>query len=206
MLGPACFATTSTSSMMPLRRRVALAAEVEAPASLESSRRRLLVAVETLEREQNAAPSAGRSPLLVGSRPGASDVCSLAQPVGAVAWGLIAYALVYPGINAVHHLSVSRIPAFGVPCPTTIFTAGLLMLANPRSWRLSILPEVWSVVGGSAAILLDVRGDTRSRSPASHWRCSHCRKGLDASHDFTEPTLTRRVSSRELAGLPPEAR
>ena len=76
-----------------------------------------------------------------------------------VAWILIAYSLVYPGINAVQHLSVSRIPTFGVPCPTTIFTAGMLMLATPRSWRLSMVPAIWSVIGGSAAFLLDVSAD-----------------------------------------------
>jgi hypothetical protein len=76
-----------------------------------------------------------------------------------VAWILIAYSLVYPGINAVQHLSVSRIPTFGVPCPTTIFTAGMLMLAAPRSWRLSIVPVIWSLIGGSAAFLLGVRAD-----------------------------------------------
>jgi len=77
-------------------------------------------------------------------------------PVG---WGLVAYSLVYPGINAVQHLTWSRIPAFGVPCPTTIFTAGLLMLAKGASWRLSIVPVIWSVIGGSAAFLLGVRAD-----------------------------------------------
>ena len=76
-----------------------------------------------------------------------------------VAWVLIVYSLVYPGINAVQYSSLSRIPAFGVPCPTTIFTAGVLMLATPRSWRLSIVPVMWSVIGGSAANLLGVRAD-----------------------------------------------
>jgi hypothetical protein len=76
-----------------------------------------------------------------------------------VAWVLVAYSLAYPGINAVQHFSLSRIPAFGVPCPTTIFTAGVLMLATPRSWRLSIIPVIWSLIGGSAAFLLGVRAD-----------------------------------------------
>jgi hypothetical protein len=76
-----------------------------------------------------------------------------------VAWVLIAYSLLYPGINAVQHFSVTRIPAFGVPCPTMIFTAGVLMLATPRSWRLSVIPVIWSVIGGSAASLLGVRAD-----------------------------------------------
>ncbi len=77
----------------------------------------------------------------------------------AVAWVLVFYALLYPGINAMQHLTWSRIPTFGVPCPTTIFTAGLLMLAEESSWRLSIVPLVWSVIGGSAATLLGVRAD-----------------------------------------------
>ena len=76
-----------------------------------------------------------------------------------VAWGLVAYSLVYPVINAAQHLSVSRIPTFGVPCPTMIFTAGMLMLATPRSWRLSIVPVIWSLIGGSAAFLLGVHAD-----------------------------------------------
>ena len=76
-----------------------------------------------------------------------------------VAWLFVAYALVYPAINAVQHHSVSRIPTFGVPCPTTIFTAGLLMLAASRSWPLAIVPVLWSLVAGSAAFLLHVRAD-----------------------------------------------
>jgi hypothetical protein len=40
-----------------------------------------------------------------------------------------------------------------------IFTAGMLMLATPRSWRLSIVPVIWSLIGGSAAFLLGVRAD-----------------------------------------------
>ena len=76
-----------------------------------------------------------------------------------MAWTLIAYSLAYPAINAVQHQTLSRIPAFGVPCPTTIFTAGMLMLAAPRSWTLVVVPVIWSLVGGSAAYLLGVQAD-----------------------------------------------
>jgi hypothetical protein len=75
------------------------------------------------------------------------------------AWGLIGYSLAYPAINAIEHLSLLRIPTFGLPCPTTIFTAGMLMLATPRSWRLSTVPVVWSAIGGSATFLLGVHAD-----------------------------------------------
>jgi hypothetical protein len=76
-----------------------------------------------------------------------------------VAWGLIGYSLAYPAINAVDHASLLRIPTFGLPCPTTIFTAGMLMLAPPQHWSLSIIPVIWSVIGGSAAFLLGVHAD-----------------------------------------------
>jgi hypothetical protein len=76
-----------------------------------------------------------------------------------LAWGLIGYSLAYPAINAIAHLTLLRIPTFGLPCPTTIFTAGVLMLATSRSWRLSIVPVIWSAIGGSAAFLLGVHAD-----------------------------------------------
>lgn len=76
-----------------------------------------------------------------------------------LAWGLIAYSLAYPVINAIDHRSLVRIPTFGLPCPTTIFTAGVLMLATPRCWSLSVVPVIWAAVGGSAAFLLGVYAD-----------------------------------------------
>lgn len=72
---------------------------------------------------------------------------------------LLVYALLYPGISAVEHSSLMKIPTFGVPCPTTIFTAGLLMLATPRNRALALVPIVWSAIGGSAAFLLGVSAD-----------------------------------------------
>jgi uncharacterized protein DUF6064 len=76
-----------------------------------------------------------------------------------LAWGLIVYSLAYPAINALDHRSLLRIPTFGLPCPTTIFTVGVLMLATPRCWSLSVVPVIWSAIGGSAAFLLSVRAD-----------------------------------------------
>src|SRR5262245_9978381 len=64
-------------------------------------------------------------------------------PVG---WLLIAYALVYPAVNAIERGSVLRIPVFGVPCPTTIFTAGLLLLTEPRATTLALVPIIWSAI------------------------------------------------------------
>jgi Family of unknown function (DUF6064) len=74
----------------------------------------------------------------------------------------IIYALlIYPilGIWAGHGLMAG--PMFGVaPCPTTIFTIGLLLLARGRwvVW-LSIIPILWSVVGLAAALQLGIPED-----------------------------------------------
>ncbi|MBR0837206.1 hypothetical protein JQ612_28775 [Bradyrhizobium manausense] len=74
----------------------------------------------------------------------------------------IAYAaIVYPLIGTATGHSYPHMPMFGVtPCPVTIFTFGLLLLttsAVPR-WLL-VIPFAWSLVGGSAAILLRVPQD-----------------------------------------------
>ena len=52
-------------------------------------------------------------------------------------------------------------PVFGVaPCPTTIFTIGILiMMRSPHREWLFVLPLIWAVVGGSAAISLGVPPD-----------------------------------------------
>jgi hypothetical protein len=86
---------------------------------------------------------------------------SFMQPHAAwrsIGWVLVAYAVLYPAINAVEHGSLLKVPTFGLPCPTTIFTAGLLLMA-PRSRTLAVVPIVWSVIGGSAAVLFGVTAD-----------------------------------------------
>lgn len=79
---------------------------------------------------------------------------------GRVGGALIAYALLYPAIGLALGLAYPRIPSFGVPCPTAILTAGLLLLAPRREARLlSAIPVLWAVVGGSAAVLLNIHAD-----------------------------------------------
>jgi len=79
---------------------------------------------------------------------------------GRVGGALITYALLYPAIGLALGLAYPRIPTFGVPCPTAILTVGLLLLA-PRSEArlLSAIPVLWAAVGGSAAVLLNIRAD-----------------------------------------------
>jgi hypothetical protein len=52
-------------------------------------------------------------------------------------------------------------PSFGItPCPLTLFTLGALLLARPPLTRgLFAIPLAWSMIGGSAAFLLDMPPD-----------------------------------------------
>ncbi len=63
---------------------------------------------------------------------------------------LIAYAMVgYPIVgNLVNHIFPRSLPFGVVPCPTTIFTIGMLLLADkPFPRHFAIIPIVWSVFG-----------------------------------------------------------
>jgi Family of unknown function (DUF6064) len=76
-------------------------------------------------------------------------------------WSLVAYsAAIYPLIGLAGH-GYPAMPMFGItPCPVTLFTFGVLLLATgvlPR-WLL-VIPLLWSLVGGSAAFLLGVPQD-----------------------------------------------
>lgn len=73
----------------------------------------------------------------------------------------IAYALlIYPLIGMVFGHMFPRAPIFGLPCPTTIFTFGVLLFANERvPWYLFVIPLLWSLVGFSAAWTLGVIQD-----------------------------------------------
>jgi len=83
---------------------------------------------------------------------------------GARAWlggAMLAYALaLYPLLG---WLLGHRFPAsatFGVPCPTTIVTLGLLVWARPRApWWLLVVPLAWTAVGSSAAFSLGMWED-----------------------------------------------
>jgi len=76
-------------------------------------------------------------------------------------WVLIAYsALVYPLIGLSGH-GYPAMPMFGItPCPVTLFSFGMLLLAQlPVPRRLLVIPLIWALVGGSAAFLLAVPQD-----------------------------------------------
>jgi hypothetical protein len=74
---------------------------------------------------------------------------------------LLIYSLiVYPilGYMLDHHYP--DIPTFGLPCPTTIFTLGLLLFLAPPVHRSNfIVPLLWTVVGSIAAFRLGLLQD-----------------------------------------------
>lgn len=82
-------------------------------------------------------------------------------PIKIVGAAYLVYAiLVYPLIGLSFGHTAVELPIFGVtPCPVTIFTLGVFLLADRMPKSLLIIPVLWSLIGGSAAFLLDVRQD-----------------------------------------------
>lgn len=80
----------------------------------------------------------------------------------ALGWAFIAYAMIaYPLIGLALGHGYMDLPQFGVtPCPVTLFTFGsLLLLRGSLPWSVLAAPVLWSLIGGSAAILLGVLQD-----------------------------------------------
>jgi hypothetical protein len=74
--------------------------------------------------------------------------------------GLVAYAVVYPLLGLLGGLQYPRLPTFGVPCPTVILTAGVLLIVPRRTARWpAIVTILWTGIGGSAAFVLGIRAD-----------------------------------------------
>ncbi|HSK09552.1 MAG TPA: DUF6064 family protein, partial [Vicinamibacterales bacterium] len=65
-----------------------------------------------------------------------------------------------PAVGLAFGLEYPRMPVFAVPCPTTLVTAGVLLLAVPRPARpANFIPLVWTAVAGSAAFTLGILAD-----------------------------------------------
>jgi hypothetical protein len=72
---------------------------------------------------------------------------------------LVLYSLAYPFLSALGH-NYPTTPTFGVPCPTAILTIGALLTVRGRvPVTLAIIPGLWGLIGGSAAVLLAVPTD-----------------------------------------------
>jgi len=73
----------------------------------------------------------------------------------------VLYALVgFPALGRALGHRYPTAPTFGVPCPTTVFTFGLLLwCVRPAPWRLLAIPTLWALVGTSAALSLGMIED-----------------------------------------------
>ena len=82
-------------------------------------------------------------------------------PRAAIGAVLVVFALiVYPVWSWYAGHRYPAMPTFGLPCPTTIFTIGLLAFAIPTYPRSPfIVPVLWCFVGAQAAFLLGVPQD-----------------------------------------------
>ncbi len=75
--------------------------------------------------------------------------------------GLVIFALlVYPAWSSLAGHHYPGLATFGLPCPTTIFTIGLLaFLVAPYPRSPFVIPVLWCFVGSQAAFLFDVPQD-----------------------------------------------
>ncbi len=71
------------------------------------------------------------------------------------------FALVgYPVMGVFMGHRYPATPTFGLPCPTTIFTIGILLMATSNQSRILVIgPVVWAVIGAFAAFVLGVKQD-----------------------------------------------
>lgn len=74
---------------------------------------------------------------------------------------LIGYALIgYPLIGWLLGQRFPASPTFGLPCPTTIFTLGILAWARrPMPRRLLVIPVLWAVVATQVAVSFEIWED-----------------------------------------------
>jgi hypothetical protein len=81
---------------------------------------------------------------------------------GIVGGVLITYALIiYPVLGYIFGHVYPQSPTFGTPCPTTIYTFGLLLWTQGRTpLQVLIIPFTWSLIGFTAALILGIREDT----------------------------------------------
>ena len=74
---------------------------------------------------------------------------------------LIAFALiVYPILSYAAGHRYPELPTFGLPCPTTIFTIGVVAtLHDELPWWYAVIPLLWAAIGTSAAFQLGMTED-----------------------------------------------
>lgn len=84
------------------------------------------------------------------------------EPGGLLGGVLVAYAMaIYPLTGHLSGHDYPAAPTFGVtPCPLTLFSLGVLLLARPPAPRMLLaIPLLWALIGGAAAVMLDMPQD-----------------------------------------------
>lgn len=81
--------------------------------------------------------------------------------IGFIGILFILYALlIYPVLAVYFGHTYPQMPTFGLPCPTVIFTFGVLLFSEKRlPWYLFSIPFLWSLIGFSAAVNLGIKED-----------------------------------------------
>lgn len=102
--------------------------------------------------------------LFESRRPHRIELSATPTPVKIVTGALVIYALaVYPLLGNLAGHTYPAAPMFGLPCPSTIFTFGMLLLLHDNEGRplrrLYVLPALWSIIGTYAAINLSIVQD-----------------------------------------------
>ena len=74
---------------------------------------------------------------------------------------LVVFAIVlYPAISYLAGHGYPAMPSFGLPCPTTIFSLGVLLFAvRPVPGWVLVVPLLWAAIGSVAAFRLGVIED-----------------------------------------------
>lgn len=124
----------------------------------------------------------------------ARGALTFARPTGArgaMGVALVLYALVgYPVLGTMLGSDYPAAPTFGLPCPTTLFTIGMLLFAKrPVPRGVFAIPIAWSLVGSYAAFGLGIGQDLGLLVAAAAGAAF-------VVHAQDEPPLTARGASR----------
>ena len=73
-----------------------------------------------------------------------------------ILYALVIYPILAHSLGHIYPVT----PTFGLPCPTTIFTFGILLFSIQRiPWYILLIPFLWSFIGFSAAMHLTIKED-----------------------------------------------
>jgi hypothetical protein len=123
---------------------------------------------------------------------------------------LVVFALVlYPLVGHLLGHRYPAVPTFGLPCPTTIFTIGILLFGKaPVPASVFVVPILWAMVGSAAAFTLGVYQDLGLLAAGvmgaiavmGQWPRAKARPALRVVNDAPSTRLYRRGEPRNRRG------